>query len=270
MRALTLFCSSLVMAVALALSGVAHAKTLTVFAAASLTEYLREGVKPAFEKANPGVSLRISLASSAECRMQIQQGAPADVFMSADTTNMDQLAGAKLVSRPVVFAHNTLAAIVPNANPGHITTLRDLAKPRLRLVLPDPTAPIGRYAYQALANMDQSGKYGKNFLAGVERNVVSHEPNVKGAVAKVLLGEADATVCYVSDATPDVRSHVKVLSIPASLNVIAEYPVAVVARTRERAVAESFVRFVTSDQGQALLAKYGFMPVKQARPRHRG
>jgi molybdate transport system substrate-binding protein len=267
MRSLAALCSSFVVAAALAFSGVAQAKTLTVFAAASLTEYLREGVKPAFEKANPGVTLRISLASSGECRMQIEQGAPADVFMSADTSNMDRLVGAKLVARPVTFAHNTLAAIVPTANPGHIATVRDLAKPRLRLVLPDPSAPIGRYAYQVLANMDRSGKYGKDYLAGVERNVLSHEPNVKGAVAKVLLGEADATICYISDATPDVRTRVKVLPIPSAVNVIAEYPMAVVAQSREKALAQTFIRFVTSEQGQALLAKYGFMPVKAARPR---
>jgi molybdate transport system substrate-binding protein len=269
MRSLAALCSSLVLAATVACTGVAQAKTLTVFAAASLTEYLREGVKPAFEKANPGVSLRISLASSGECRLQIEQGAPADVFMSADTSNMDRLASAKLVARPVTFARNTLAAIVPTANPGHVNGLRDLAKPRLRLVLPDPSAPIGHYAYQVLANMDRSGKYGKDYLAGVERNVLSHEPNVKSAVAKVLLGEADATMCYISDATPEVRAHVKVLTIPDEVNVIAEYPMAVVTKSRQKALAQTFIRFVTSDQGQALLAEYGFMPVKPA-PSRRG
>jgi molybdate transport system substrate-binding protein len=266
MRSLAALCSPLVVAVTLAFTGVAQAKTLTVFAAASLTEYLREGVKPAFEKANPGVSLRISLASSGECRMQIEQGAPADVFMSADTSNMDRLVGAKLVARPVTFAHNTVAAVVPIANPGHVNSLRDLAKPRLRLVLPDPAAPIGHYAYQVLGNMDRSGRYGKNYLAGVERNVLSHEPNVKSAVAKVLLGEADATMCYISDATPEVRKRVKVLTIPDELIVIAEYPMAVVAQSRQKALAQTFISFVTSERGQALLAEYGFLPVKPARP----
>ncbi len=134
------------------------------------------------------------------------------------------------------------------------------ATPGLKLDFADPSVPVGNYSRQALAKMDTSGKYGKDFSKRVLANVKSSEPNTKSVVAKVLLGEADAGLVYVTDATPEVRRSTSVIAIPENMNVIAAYPIAVVARSRNRALAQQFVDFILSDQGKDLLRKHGFMP----------
>jgi len=235
--------------------------TLTVFAAASLTEFL-QGAKPVFEKAHPGTTLLLNLAASSRCRIQIEQGAPCDVFLSANTKNMDPLVEADIARDPVIFAHNRLVIITPKSNPGVLQAPTDLTKPGLKLVTCSAEAPIGRYTRICIDKMDASGDYGANFRQRVVANIVSEEPTVKGIVAKVMLGEADGGICYASDVTPAVRPKVNAIDIPDDVNIIADYPIAVIADSRHKDLAREFVRFVLSDESQGLLAHHGFIPAR--------
>jgi len=239
----------------------AAGKTLTVFAAASLTETLQQ-VEPIFEKAHPGLDVRLSMAASSRCRIQIQQGAPADVFLSANTSNMDPLAEAGLMEKPVIFAHNRVLIIAPKSNPAGIKSPTDLAKAGVKLVTCSPEVPIGKYTRIVIDKMDASGDYGPNFKARVAANIASEEPNVKGIVAKVHLGEADAGVCYASDVTPAIRSEITVVDIPDEVNVIGDYPIAVLKSSAQKALAREFMAFILSDKGQGLLAENGLIPAK--------
>jgi molybdate transport system substrate-binding protein len=237
----------------------APSKQLTVFAAASLKEFMDDAA-PVFEKAHPGVKVRANIASSSELRIQIQQAAPADVFLSADNKNMDPLVTAKLVQKPQTFAKNTLIIMVARRYRNAIKEPAALAAEGRTLVLAAPEVPVGNYSRQVLAKMDASGKYGKDFDKRVLANVKSNEPSTKAVVAKVLLGEAEAGLVYLTDATPDVRHTVGVVTIPEEMNVTATYPIAVVARSRNRTLAQEFVDFVLSPQGKDLLRKHGFVP----------
>jgi molybdate transport system substrate-binding protein len=237
----------------------APSKQLTVFAAASLKEFMDDAV-PAFEKAHPGVKVRANIASSSELRIQIQQGAPADVFLSADNRNMDPLVTAKLVQKPETFTKNTLIIMVARRYRNAIKDPTALAAEGRTLVLAAPEVPVGNYSRQVLAKMEASGKYGKDFSKRVLANVRSDEPSTKAVVAKVLLGEAEAGMCYLTDATPDVRRTVGVVTIPEELNITATYPIAVVTRSRNKPLAQEFVDFILSKQGKDLLRKHGFAP----------
>jgi len=266
MRTLTFACLTLT-ALAVTLCGrpARAAGTLTVVAASSLTEGLQD-MKPVFEKAHPGVELRLSFASSSQCRMQIEQGAPADVFLSADTENMDPLVKAKLVDKPVIFAHNTLIIIVPKDNPAGIKSPGDLTKPGVKLITCAPKVPIGNYTRQVIDKMDASGEFGPDFKERVLANIVSEEPNVKGIVGKVTLGEADAAFCYVSDVTPPVKARVQTIEIPEKMNAIADYPMAVISATADRELAQAFIEFVLSREGQRILKNRGFIPARPEKP----
>jgi molybdate transport system substrate-binding protein len=242
------------------LAGGAAPRSLTVFGASSLTEFL-DSAKKVFEKAHPGVTMRINIASSSQCRLQIQQGAPADVFMSADTTNMEPLVAAKMVSGPALFAFNRITVIVPKKNPAHIENLADLAKPKVKVVIGAADVPVGKYTRTVLDNMDASGKYGKDYAKRVLANVCSEEPAVKAVVTKVNLGEADAGFCYISDVTKEVRPNVRAFRIPDDVNVIATYPIAVLKEAKEPALAGEFMKFVLSKEGQKLLGAQGFLPL---------
>jgi molybdate transport system substrate-binding protein len=252
----------LVLLVAAAVAPAAQAGQLTVFAAASLTEYLKE-LEPIFEQAHPGVTMRTNLAASSECRLQIQQGAPADVFLSADNTSLALLTSANLAEKPQLFAKNHLVLIAAKSERIGIKSPRDLTKRGAKLVLPQQASPIGKYTYLLLTNLES--EYGKDYKARVLANKVSEEQNVKAVVAKVALGEADAAFCYVSDVTPEVRAKVKAIAIPAALNVTATYPLAVITASRQKALARDFVKLVLSPQGQAVLAKHGLIPVRKTK-----
>ena len=181
-----------------------RSRTLTVFAAASLADAFTE-IGIAFETANPGAAVVFSFAGSQTLRTQIEAGAPADVFASANSTEMDLLIDAGLVAAgaPQVFLSNKLAVILPPTNPKGVEQLQDLARPGLKLVLAAEEVPVGGYARQALDKMN--GSFGKEFKAQVLANVVSNEDNVKQVVAKVQLGEADAGIVYASDANRPKR-----------------------------------------------------------------
>jgi molybdate transport system substrate-binding protein len=233
----------------------AQGETLTVYAAASLTDAFN-ALGPRFEQAHPGWKARFSYGASSTLRAQIEQGAPADVFASADSEQMQPLVSAGLVLPPQFFARNRLALVVPAQNPGKVQALRDLARPGLRLVTTVSAAPIGRYTQRLLEKLSTPRGYGTDFARRVNANVVSREANVRSVLAKVELGEADAGVVYETDARASKR--VKTLPIPRDANLFAEYPVAVVAASRSRPMADAFIRFIRSEAGKSVLRQYGF------------
>ncbi|MCX7624460.1 MAG: molybdate ABC transporter substrate-binding protein [Thermomicrobium sp.] len=235
---------------------------ITVFAAASLTDAFEE-IAQAFQQRYPGTTVTFNFAGSSQLRAQLSQGAEADVFASADWKNMQ---GAQqdgtIGSDPEVFARNEPVIVVPANNPAGIGSLADLAKPGIRLVLEGQDVPIGNYARQVLQKASQDPSYGSDFAQRVLANVVSEETNVKAALTKVALGEADATFVYRTDATaPDVEDKVKIVEIPSQFDVVAEYPIAVVKNAPNPAGAQAFVDFVLSPEGQRILAKWGFRTV---------
>jgi molybdate transport system substrate-binding protein len=218
---------------------------ITVFAAASLTAAFTE-IGDAVHAANPGVDVTFNFAGSSDLVTQIAQGAPADVFASADTSNMAKLTDAgDSGSEPVVFATNRLEIIVGPGNPEGIASLADLSNPDLAVVLCAPEVPCGTYARQVLDD------------AGVTVTPKSLEENVKAVVTKVTLGEADAGYVYVTDviAAGDKAAGVE---IPTDVDVVAQYPIVVTKEAAQPEAAQAFVDFVLSDAGQAILAKYGF------------
>ena len=240
-------------------------KTLTVFAAASLTESLTE-IGKQFEAENPGVKVMFNFAGSQQLRAQLEQGARADVFASANAKEMTTaiISGSLVVSGTQrTFAKNRLAVILPKSNPGKITALADLARPGLKLDFADPSAPVGQYALDVLAKMSQDTAYGATFKDKVMANVVSREDNVKAVVAKVQLGEADAGVVYTTDVTPSAAKDLTTLDIPDQFNVVATYPIALLKNAPEPELASQFVEWVLSSKGQQVLAQYGFIPAQK-------
>ncbi len=231
---------------------------ITVFAAASLTSAF-EDIGTAFEAANAGASVTFNFAGSPSLRTQLTEGADADIYVSADTNNMTQALEADLVvDEGVIFTQNRLAVIVPTDNPANITTLQDLSRDGVKLVLTQPDVPVGSYARESLLKMQAEGSFGATFSDDVLANLVSEEPNVKAIVTKVQLGEADAGIVYVTDVTADVAADVTIIEIPDALNIIATYPIAVTTNANNVAAAEAFIAFVLSEDGQAILEQYGF------------
>lgn len=225
---------------------------LTVFAASSLTEAF-DALAAAFEAAHPGVDVQPTFAGSQTLRLQIEEGAPADVFASANEAHMEALRSAGLVRDVTPFAENGLVVIVPAADPDAISAFEELPRAE-RLVLGADNVPVGEYSRRLLANAGT--RYGADFTARVLGNVVSEEANVRLVRAKVELGEADAAIVYRTDAVG--VSGVRVVPVPADLDVRARYPVAVVSATAHPAVADQFVTFLRSAEGRAVLAQHGF------------
>jgi molybdate transport system substrate-binding protein len=220
---------------------------ITVFAAASLTGAFAD-IGRDFMAAHPGTKVTFSYDGSSALAQQIVQGAPADVFASADTANMAKLTQSGLDEDPArTFATNALSIIVPSGDPKRITGLGDLARPGLKVVLCAPAVPCGAYAAQVLA------------AAGVTVTPVSLEQNVKGVVTKVTAGEADAGIVYATDVAA-AGGAAQAVSIPAEHNVVARYPVAIVKGSKHLRTAEAFVDYLLGSQGQGVLARYGFGP----------
>lgn len=220
--------------------------TIRVFGAASLTAAFR-AAGAAFEAAHPGTKVELNFAGSPTLVQQIREGAPADVFASADEANMQKLVDAKAVAgSPRIFAQNLLQIVVGKGNPKHIAGLADLTKPGLTVVLCGDTVPAGRYALEAF------GKAGLTPPAG------SRELDVKAVVTKVALGEADAGIAYVTDVRA-ARDKVEGVGLATAHNVVARYPIAVLTEAAEPETARAFVDFVLSDPGRKILGDYGFL-----------
>ena len=218
---------------------------LTVLAAASLTEAFTD-VRTTLQREDPGLSITDSFGGSQQLVAQIQQGVPADVVATADTRSMDVLARAHLVGAPVVFAHNKLEIVVRPGNPKGVHSLADLARSDLTVVLEDPSVPAGAFARQALQK------------AGVTVTPRSLELDVKSELQKVALGEADAGIVYVTDVTA-AGSRVTGVPIPDEQNVVATYPIAVVAATHHRRAAIAYVGEIVTGEGQRALRARGFL-----------
>lgn len=231
--------------------------TLIIFAAASLTNAFQV-LGMDFENTHPGVSVQFNFTGSQIARMQIEQGAKADVFASADQKNVDLLVSQNLVAGKTYqdFATNRLVVILPRGNPASVQSLKDLARPGMKLILADASVPAGTYARQALVKMSKNPEYGPDFMTKVLSNVVSNETDVRQVVTKVELGEADAGFVYVSDtvANPDLLT----IAIPAEFNITASYPIVVLANAPEPQLADEFVAYILSRDGQAVLNQWGF------------
>jgi molybdenum ABC transporter molybdate-binding protein len=236
-------------------------KTLTVFAAASLTESFGE-LGTMFEAANPGVTISYNFAGSQQLAEQLAQGAEADVFASASKKYMDAAVTSKRVIKfeAKTFVTNRLVVVFPKDNPAGLVELKDLAKPGLKLDLADKAVPVGQYSLDFLDKANKDETFGTAFKDDVLKNVVSYEDNVKAVVTKVSLGEADAGIVYVTDITKDIAEKVGTLEIPDALNSIANYPIAAITDSKNPDLAKAFVDLILSPDGQAVMAKYAFHP----------
>ncbi len=240
----------------------AHAQvTLTVFAASSLTDAFNE-IKAAFEQANPGVTIAYNFGASNTLATQLAEGAPADVFASANAAQMNAAIKAnRIAGKPVTFARNRLVLIVPVDNPAKLVTLKDLAKPGVKLVIASKGVPVRDYTNTMLDKLAQNPAYGNDYKTAFLKNVVSEEANVRQVAAKVSLGEADAGFVYRSDVTPDISSKVQIIQIPDTVNTIATYPIAVTNDSANPDQAKKYVDYMVSDAGQKILVKWNFISV---------
>jgi molybdate transport system substrate-binding protein len=219
---------------------------LTVFAAASLTDAF-ENLAAAFEAAHPGVTVTLNFAASSALREQIISGAPADVFASAGTSDMDQLAEAGAVAGEVrVFARNRMTIAVPAGNPAGITGVADFADPDRLIGLCAEEVPCGRYGRRALES------------AGVTPSLDTNEPDVRSLLTKIAAGELDAGIVYVTDAA-SAGEAVEAIAIPDADAVEATYPIAGLADAPNPATAAEFTAFVLSAAGRGILAAFGFL-----------
>jgi molybdate transport system substrate-binding protein len=217
-----------------------------VSAAASLTDAFAE-IEAAFEAIHPGVDVVLNLGGSSSLRTQILEGAPVDVFASADASVMDQVLGASLVSgAPRVFARNRLQIAVPAGNPAGIRGLGDFADPRLRLGLCAETVPCGGFAREALER------------AGVVPALDTEEPDVRALLTKIELGELDAGITYRTDVA-SAQDAVEGIDLPPEADVTAEYTIACLRYAPNPDAADAFVRFVLSEDGRAILVGNGFI-----------
>ena len=234
---------------------------LTVFAAASLRDVATD-LKAAYDTHAPGVTLVVATDSSATLRTQIEQGAPADVFLSADTANPQALVDAGLTTGPgSPFAGNVLTVIVPDANEAGIRSPSDLARPGVAIIAAGDKVPITKYASKVVTKLAALDGYPADFAAAYTANIVSREDNVKAVVAKVGLGEGDAAIVYVTDATA-AESTTRV-DIPEAAYVTATYAAVVIKASAHATSAQDFLDWLVGDDGQGILARHGFLPPAQ-------
>jgi molybdate transport system substrate-binding protein len=231
-------------------------RELTVFAASSLTESMQE-VGEAFMDANPGSRVVLNFAASSALATQINEGAPADVFAAADEAQMSVVTMAGNARAAEIFATNSLVVVTP-AGDSKVREFADLSQPDLRLVLGADDVPVGSYAREALrrASEPEAG-ISADFSERVLANLKSNEPNVRGVLTRIQLGEADAGIVYRTDALA-AGDDVTAVPIPEEYNVTARYPIAVVKDTQEGDLAAAFVEFVLSAEGQGILERHGF------------
>lgn len=227
-------------------------RRLDVHAASSLTDVFRE-LEELFEIAHPDTDVVLTYAGSQLLRIQIEEGAPADVFASANHEHVQALLEAGLVSGPRIFATNRLVVVVPLDNPAGVETFADLPQ-ATRLVLGTPGVPAGRYARDVLLAADSVTRPG--FSAAVLENLVSEAPNVRLARAKVELGEADAAIVYRTDALRSDR--VQIVPLPTAVSVGVEYTAAIVERSDRSRLAGQWLDYLWSDEARAVFTRHGF------------
>ncbi|MCB8979959.1 MAG: molybdate ABC transporter substrate-binding protein [Ardenticatenaceae bacterium] len=228
---------------------------ITIFAAASLTDAFNE-LAEAFEAQNEGVQVVLNFAGSSQLAAQLSEGATADLFAPANKMQMQAVvdAGRIVAGSERLFVSNRLTVIVPADNPAGITALEDLVQPGVQLILAVDGVPVRQYTDEIVAT------FPAEFQAAFYANLVSEEDNVRQVAAKIALGEADAGIVYTSDVTPDLTNQVQQIAIPEAQNVVATYPIAPLTDAPAPALAQSFIDFVLSNEGQAILAHWGFGP----------
>lgn len=235
----------IVVSTACAGSGGEATDPILVSAAASLTDAFHE-MEGTFEQANPGFDVVMNFGGSSALGLQILEGAPADVYASADLANMDRITAAgEAADAPVAFATNSLQIAVPEGNPAGVTGLEDFANDDLLIGLCAEGVPCGEFARIALAR------------AGVSPSIDTNEPDVRALLTKIEVGELDAGITFVTDVASRADS-VRGIDIPEQVNVVAEYPIAPLANAANPRGAVLFVDFVLSERGQAILREYGF------------
>ena len=239
--------------------------TVTVFAASSLAESL-SAVAAAFEAENPDVSVVFNFAGSQTLRTQLEHGAAADVFASANWEHMASVKQADLLGNtPEYFAANRLVVATPAdrslTKSGAVQTLEDLARPGVSIAVAAQEVPAGAYTLNALDLMAASPDFLDDFAASVLANVVTNETNVRAVAQKVALGEVDAGLIYETDAAADqYAGSFRLIEIPLQFNPAAQYPIASLTTAVYPEVAQAFIAFIQSDAGQAILREYGFAP----------
>ncbi|HET9345102.1 MAG TPA: molybdate ABC transporter substrate-binding protein [Candidatus Limnocylindrales bacterium] len=238
--------------------GRAAPSDLTVFGAASLKDALDEA-GAAYEAGHPGTTVTIATDSSAALAAQIEQGAPADVFLSADTTTSQRLLdGGVAVGDAVLFAANELTVIVPTDNPAGIAAPADLAKPGVKIIAAGDEVPITRYAAQLVENLAREPGAPAGLAAMYAANVVSKEDNVKAVVAKIELGEGDAGIVYATDAA--ASDAVRTVDVPDAASVRAAYAGVVIQASPNQAAAAAFLEWLAGAAGRNIMAGFGFLP----------
>jgi molybdate transport system substrate-binding protein len=256
----------LLLVLLLGMSSSLHAQsrqTLVVFAAASLTDAF-EDIATQFE-AQYNVEILFNFASSSDLAAQLADGAPADVFASANNTHMNSVINTgRIAGSPQIFAQNHLMLIVPFDNPADISSLADLANAGVKVVVAADGVPVRDYTNTMFDRLAADAAYGEDYRMAVSANIVSEEQNVRQVAAKVALGEADAGIVYISDVTPDIADAVLALPIADELNTIATYPIAVTNDSAQPELAQAFVDFVLSDAGQDTLVKWNFVSIRTA------
>lgn len=235
---------------------------LTVFAAASLKDAFTECGR-LFEANRTGTRVVLNFDGSQLLRTQLEKGAHADIFASANTKQMDLAQKAGLVENDSVriFVQNRLVILVPAGNPAGIRELLDLANPGVRLVIGTKDVPVGDYARQLLNRTVNDSDYGPRFRESVLSNVISEETNVNSLATKVVLGEADAGIAYASDVPAAQKDRVVAIELPEPYRVVADYPIGILGQTNNRGEASAFIKFLVSSTGRETLARYGFAPV---------
>jgi len=228
--------------------------TLRVMAASSLTEAFQD-MAVAFEAASPGVDVQLDFGGSQRLRSQLEFGARADIFASADRLQMEPLNSAGLLNgAPVDFAANSLVII--SVTDGPVVEMVDLASPAVRLVLAQSSVPAGAYSRQILEKLSQDNN---SFKAMVLENTVSEESNVRNVAQKVALGEADAGIVFQTDVpAAQQEGNIRVIEFPEEAKIAARYPMAVLQEGSETELAEMFLTFVLSNAGQRIMVNHGF------------
>ncbi len=236
----------------------AQQRGITVFAAASLREAF-EAAAPAFTR-RTGIAVTYSFGGSDSLVTQLKQGAPADVFASANDAQMKIAFDAGLLAAPPrTFARNRLVLIVPRDDPAKIERLAGIARPGVKLVLAAPTVPAGGYARAAFRELNGKPGYAADFASAVERNVVSNELDVKAVATKIALGAGDAGVVYSTDVTPSLAAKLRTFPFPPGASPDATYPIAALKGAASASGARDFVDFIVSPAGQAFLRARGFL-----------
>lgn len=237
-------------------------KELTVFTAASLTGAFGE-IGQIYEN-ETNIDVVFNFDGSQVLRTQIDNGAYADVFASANTKQMNALKAEELMNNSSVsiFTRNKISLIIPKDNPAKIKNLTDLAKPGVKIVIGTKDVPVGDYAIQIINKLGNDSAYGPEYKKKVMDNIVSQETTVSHVVTKIALGEADVGFAYVSDVTEDLAGKVDKIEIPDEYNVIGQYPIGILKESKYPVESEEFINLVESERGRSVLEKYGFEPVE--------